>query len=581
MLTPDDVRTTRLGSAALARSVLWAAACALTLSGCSAAHYRRSADKEVYGIIQQAQRQVLGQTNAFTIDTAYSARKPEEILPGELIEDRLQTNRRALTIDMALDLAAHNSRRYQAAKETLYSTTLNLTEARYAFSPKLFAASGGTFERSSSGERSGEVKSQVGVSQLLRTGGSLGVNLLNDLLRYYAGDPRWSAVSTISVNLVQPLLSGFGRNSPSVESLTQAERNVVYAVRNHSFFQDQFALEIANDYFNLLTQMDGIRNRYTNYLGRVQATKRLEARVDRERQVDVGQARQAELSAKNAYVNDVARYRTALDQFKIKLGLPLGEKVSLDDQTLDELERSGLVPAPLDPDAVYRLAVQKQLPTLNAIDRVEDLKRKVRVAASQLKADLTLSGNASLDSEGPTDYTKFDPNQIRAGVGLQLDLPIDRLRERNTYRATLVSFEAEVRNLTLTLDNLRDSIERGVRTLDQRRQNYEIQKSALEVANNRVLSATVLLEAGRAEVRNLIEAQDAQIAAQNAVTTALVDYQQSRLQLMLDIGALDTDLPRFWLKDHLAAFLPSGTPVATQPASAEQAVLPPDQYFKN
>jgi outer membrane protein TolC len=551
------------------------------LSSCSTAHYRRSADKEVYGIIQQAQRQVLGQTNAFTIETAYSARKPEEILPAELIEDRLQTNRRALTIDMALDLAAHNSRRYQAAKETLYSTALSLTDARYAFSPKLFASSGGTFSRSSGGEQSGEVKSQVGVSQLLRTGGSLGVNLLNDLLRYYTGDPRRSAVSTISVNLVQPLLSGFGRNNPAVESLTQAERNVVYAVRNHSFFQDQFALEIANDYFNLLTQMDGIRNRYTNYLGRVQATQRLEARVDRERQVDVGQARQAELSAKNAYVNDVARYRTALDQFKIKLGLPLGEKVTLDDQTLDELERSGLVPAPLDPDAVYRLAVQKQLPTLNAIDRFEDLKRKVRVAADQLKADLTLSGNASLDSDRPTDYTRFDPNQIRAGVGLQLDLPIDRLRERNTYRATLVSFEAEVRNLTLTLDNLRDSIERGVRTLDQRRQNYEIQKSALEVANNRVLSATVLLEAGRAEVRNLIEAQDAQIATQNAVTTALVDYQQSRLQLMLDIGALDTDLPKFWLKDHLAAFLPSGTPVATQPASAEQAVLPPDQYFKN
>jgi len=551
------------------------------LSGCSTAHYRRSADKEVYGIIQQAQRQVLGQTNAFTIDTPYSVRKPAEILPAELIEDRLQTNRRALTIEVALDLAVHSSRRYQAAKETLYSTTLSLTDARYAFSPKFFAASGGTFDRSSSGERSGEVKSQVGVSQLLRTGGSLGVNLLNDLLRYYTGDPRRSAVSTISVNLVQPLLSGFGRNNPAVETLTQAERNVVYAVRNYSFFQDQFALEIANDYFNLLTQMDGIRNRYTNYLGRVQATKRLEARVDRERQVDVGQTRQAELSTKNAYVNDVARYRTALDQFKIKLGLPLGEKVTLDDQTLDELERSGLVPAPLDPDAVYRLAVQKQLPTLNAIDRFEDLKRKVRVAADQLKADLTLSGNASLDSDRPTDYTKFDPNQIRAGVGLQLDLPIDRLRERNTYRATLVSFEAEVRNLTLTLDNLRDSIERGVRTLDQRRQNYEIQKSALEVANNRVLSATVLLEAGRAEVRNLIEAQDAQIATQNAVTTALVDYQQSRLQLMLDIGALDTDLPKFWLKDHLAAFLPSGTPVATQPASAEQAVVPPDQYFKN
>ena len=37
------------------------------------------------------------------------------------------------------------------------------------------------------------------------------------------------------------------KNNPAVESLTQAQRNVVYAVRDHAFFQDQFALEIVNE----------------------------------------------------------------------------------------------------------------------------------------------------------------------------------------------------------------------------------------------------------------------------------------------------------------------------------------------
>src|ERR1019366_3385349 len=99
---------------------------------------------------------------------------------------------------------------------------------------------------------------------------------------------------------------------------------------------------------------------------------------------------------------------------------------------------------------------------------------------------------------------------------------------------------AEVRAFTLTLDTLNASIDRGQRTLEQRRQNYDIQKNALELANRRVDSTTLLLEAGRAEVRDLVDAQDAQISAQNAVTAALVDYQLTRLQLMLDIGALDT-----------------------------------------
>jgi outer membrane protein TolC len=570
-------------SVVMARSLLPVLAGALLLFGCTAGHYQRSADKEVYGIVQQYESKIFGHTNAFTINTPYSARKPEAIPPAELVEDRLQTNRRALTISNSLDLAVSRSRRYQAAKESLYLTALSLTGSRYAFGPQFFANSTATFTRDSNHDQSNDVNSQVGVSQLLKTGGQLSASLGNDILRYYTGDPRRSLVSILSVNLTQPLLRGFGRNNPAVEALTQAQRNVVYAVRNYSFFQDQFALEILVDHFNLLAQKDIMRNRYTNYLGRVQSTQRLEARAaDRERLADVDQARQAELTAKDNYVNAVASYRNSLDQFKIKLGLPLGEKLALDDRELDEMEQNGLVPAPLNPEAAYRVATEKQLQILNAIDKFEDSKRKVRVAANQLQADLKIVADADLASQPPTDYSHFDPNKVRADVGLQLNLPIDRLPERNSYRSTLVSFESDLRNFTLTLDNLKESIDQGLRTLEQSRQNYEIQKNALELANRRVDSTTLLLEAGRAEVRDLVDAQDAQIAAQNAVTSALVGYQQTRLQLMLDIGALDTEVPKFWLKDHLAAFMPGKAPASgsTSPAeSKDQAVLPPDQYF--
>jgi outer membrane protein TolC len=155
------------------------------------------------------------------------------------------------------------------------------------------------------------------------------------------------------------------------------------------------------------------------------------------------------------------------------------------------------------------------------------------------------------------------------------------LPRRNAYRTALVNFESDLRTFTSRLDDLKIRIEGGLRTLEQRRQNYEIQKNAMILADRRVASTTLLLEAGRSEVRDLVDAQDAQIAAQNLVTAAMVDYQQTRLQLMLDVGALNTDLPQFWLKDHLAAFLPEGTPAPTQVGSGEQAVLPPEEYFKN
>ena len=329
----------------------------MILVGCTTKQYRRSADKESYRIVQQVEKQLFGHTNAFNIDTPYSVRKPQDIPARELIEDRLQTNRRVLTIHDALDLAVHQSRTYQTAKESLYLTALSLTGQRYAFSPQFLAEGTAGYLRGSDGEQSFATKGIVGVSQLLKSGGQLSARLANDLLRYYTGDPRQSVISLLSVNLSQPLLRGFGRNNPAVENLTQAERNVVYAVRNFSFFQDRFALEVVNDYFGLLAQKDIIRNRYTNYLGRVQSTKRLEARAtDREQLSDVDQARQAELTAKNNYVNSVANFRNSLDSFKIKLGLTLGEQVQLEDQTLDEMADKGLVPAPLDPEVAYRLA---------------------------------------------------------------------------------------------------------------------------------------------------------------------------------------------------------------------------------
>jgi outer membrane protein TolC len=550
--------------------------------GCSASHYQRRADRDVYRIIQKTEQKVLGRTNEFTVDTRYSNRKPKEILPPELIEDRMQTNQRVLAIEDALRLAATQSRRYQTEKERLYLSALTLTGARHQFRPRVLAGSSGNVNRDTRDQYYGILDNRASVSQMVQTGGSISMSLINDLLRYYTGDPRQSVVSTLSVNLAQPLLRGFGKNNSAVENLTQAVRNVIYSVRSYNYFQDEFAMQVVNDYFSLLEQKDNIRNRYTNYLGRVDFVKRAEARSkDRESLIDVDQARQAALTAKDNYVNAVASYKNSLDQFKLTLGLPLSEKWQLDDSALEDVKKAGLVEVGLNSVEAFRLAVQKQHLILNAIDQYEDAQRKVGIAANRLKADLNFIADASWKADPFPDYTRFSLTNIQGGVGFELNLPIDRLSERNDYRASLISFEAKLRDLTLTLDNLRDSIERGMRTLEQRRQNLEIQKVALNLANRRVSSSTLMLQAGRAVTRDVVDAQDSQITAQNAVTSALVQYQEARLQLMLQIGALRTDVSGFWLKDHLAGLLSTVSRDAQRAQMEEEKLITPDEFFKN
>ena len=99
-------------------------------------------------------------------------------------------------------------------------------------------------------------------------------------------------------------------------------------------------------------------------------------------------------------------------------------------------------------------------------------------------------------------------------------------------------------------DSLNNLIVRRIREVNQFKQNYEIQKGAVELAQKRVEANRMRLEAGTLIFRRLSESQDALIAAQNAVTAALIDYQSARLALFNDIGILDTTQSNYWLKQN-------------------------------
>jgi outer membrane protein TolC len=556
--------------------------------GCSKDRYRAAADRQTYQIVQTYEQQVFGHTNAFTIDTAFSGRDPAAVSPAEIIGARQATNQHVLHLDDVLDLAVRNSREFQTQKEQLYLTALSLTGARWEFSPQFFARSRAEIAGSPSSSQAGSVRTQVGVDQLLATGGSLGVSLANDLLRYFTGwssspgnSSRDSAINLLSVNLSQPILRGFGRNSPEVEALTQAERNVVYAVRSYSLYQHQFAIDIVNSYFSLLAQKDNVRNNYTNYLRRAYLTEFTDARaIDRERRASVDDARAAELSARNGYVNSVAGYLNNLANFKLRLGIPISEDLHLADADLEDLVRTGLIPVEIDRVAAFQMAVAHHMDILNAIDRFEDTKRKVRIAADALKPGILVSSSASLQSEAPQDYANFDIDEVRYSAGISLDLPVNRRRERNNYRASLVSFESSIRSLAQTLDNFKDRIEEGLRTVEQRRLNYLNAVASLEVAERRVEMNDMLYAAGRVQVRDVREALDQLISSKNGVTQTITAYLQARLQLLLDIGILPTDQPRFWLEDLLS---PQLTPESRGPSPLQMpddTLIPPDHFLE-
>ncbi|MEJ6648214.1 MAG: TolC family protein [Akkermansiaceae bacterium] len=555
----------------------------LFLGGCSTGFYKKRADKGVYEILKKVENDIFGESSGFSIDTPTSGKKTKDITALKLLKSRNKGGEITLSLDQALGYAIKNSREYQSEKEKLYLTALNLTGERHNFRPSFFGRTRAESNRLSDGERTGTGSTDLGINQALRNGGSLGISIANDLLRYFTGDPRRSAASVLNLNVTQPLLRGAG-SKIAAERLTQANRNVVYAVRDFSHFQNTFSVEIVNDYFDLLQLKNVIFNEYNNYESRRANKEYLTARVDRESPEAQGDAKQDELQAKNRYISSITSYRNALDRFKITLGLPQTTNLRLDDKEIDLIRAAGAKSLYLGSQEGFLVALDNRLPLFNQIDRFEDNKRQVAIAANQLKADLNIIGSGSLNSDGgPTDYTDFDFKNVRTSVGLQLNLPLDRLRERNDYRATLINFESATRTLGQNFDELRNLLDRRIRELEQFRQSYQIQQNAVVLAKNRVEGNQLRLKAGTVIFRRLSESQDALISTQNAETRALVDYLGARLNLLIDLGVLQSDQKRYWLKEN-----PSNIKFKKAPPSFEKSlplevggtVIPPNRLFQ-
>ena len=87
-------------------------------------------------------------------------------------------------------------------------------------------------------------------------------------------------------------------------------------------------------------------------------------------------------------------------------------------------------------------------------------------------------------------------------------------------------------------DQVKLEIRSGQRNLVEFRQRIGIQAKAVEVARRRVTSTTLFLQAGRVEIRDVLEAQEALVQALNRLTEARVNYRVAMLQLQKDLGTL-------------------------------------------
>ena len=85
-----------------------------------------------------------------------------------------------------------------------------------------------------------------------------------------------------------------------------------------------------------------------------------------------------------------------------------------------------------------------------------------------------------------------------------------------------------------------------LRTLLAARESLRIQEEAVRVARRRVESTGLFLRAGRAQIRDVLEAQEDLVSAQNALTAARVQYRVSEFELQRDLDVLEVNEQGMW-----------------------------------
>ena len=585
-------------------------------AGClSPTKQRKQADETAARIIERQQTAALGRTEPFTIeppaDTLRRRLLVDQNLPrkgrASLGTDQLRpvkhwpeepaaaatarsttrpagTNRKTIRLTLldALQVAAANNRDYQSRKEDIFREALDLDLESNDFRNTFAGILDGTIRHDESGSSpvgAGAGGAETSVTRTLKTGATLTARIGVDLVRLLT-DHRPSSTGVFADTSVSiPLLRGAGRHIVT-EPLTQAQRNVVYAIHTFERYKRTLAVRVADGYLGVLEQLDQIKNAEQNLKNLRVSTGRVQALASHGRLAPdkVDQAKQDELLARDRVIRAKETYQSRLDGLKLTLGLPTDARIKLDPQELQRLAdeagdalktaektpASGPASQPTTASAPRRAgrfelpeakaiatALASRLDLRTSVGRVGDAQRGVVVAADGLKPDLSLTGSASMGgsrsvSSGASPNARLRPERGVYSGGVSTDLPWERTAERNAYRDAFISLERAVRNMQEQEDQVKRQVRDALRTLRRTGETYKIQAKAVRLAERRVEHQRLLLGLGEALIRDVLEAQEDLLSAQNSRTAALVDYRIAELNLQRDMGVLAVDEKGRW-----------------------------------
>ena len=521
----------------------------MSLGGCAADTYARRADRAAFRALDREIDRVVGNREATASYPEELPPEPEEVpvdtseeAPEEETPQAQEPEKEGRILDLrgSLEIAVLSNRSYLTRQEALFLEALAYTQSHHAFTPQLNATLGYVFANGRGGFRSQGADLDLGVSQILPWGGTASI----DYTAGFDDDIQIAPVysTALSVSLVQPLLRGFGREV-ALNNLIQAERDLMYEIRAFELFREDFTIDVATRFYDLVQRKQTIDNLRNNLESFVFGTRQAEAlfKVGRTSELDVLRARRSELNARDSVISAEEANQLALDRFRIFLGLPPTDPVDVAGDSPPFTETR------YDLASSIEIALENRLDLLTRRQQLEDVERAVRITRNGLLPDLDLAAS--------TGFTSFDQDDLLGGfdvkfddydVAVTLGLPVDRVDERSNYRRAQIAHHRAIRDLEEFTDNLVVEIQSAFRELQRRRQSLDIQSQLIEDQSKNLRIAEIRFERGEIPNRDVVEANQSLLDAQNALINEQVNYEIARLELLRNLGILFIDDNGMW-----------------------------------
>lgn len=471
-----------------------------------------------------------------TYSVADEARNVQARLEQLASEDQGE-NAIELTLIESFRLAQQYSREFRRAEEDYILAAIRLLIEQHRWGPRFFADSSvGVSGNGSDGsfQHTLDIINSLRATKRLPYGGQVEArfvwNAAENLRQQATGRYRQSSELTLSADI--PLLRGAGMVAR--ESLIQGERDLVYAARSFERFRRELLVDIAADYFDLVAAQQQIENQRAQ-ISNLEALQEQTAAL-----VEAGQARAFQkeltrsqlLTAQSRLASQEESYRFQIDRFRIRIGLPLEQAVTVAKTTLT-------LPAPeATLEAVTEAALGYRLDLQNQRDAVEDEKRQVEVARNQMLPDLNLAGDVGIPTYPGVREGGFgiDPEELDYSASMSLSWPLDRQIERLSLRQSMINYERQVRSYEQARDNVIIDARQALRNVGLAQFRLDLAEQQVQI-NVRRLDEQVARQ-DEIDAQSRVDTEIALNDARNARDQAQSDLQVAVLRYLLQSGQL-------------------------------------------